>query len=62
MSKPCPDCDGTLQSVEYDTDVNGDMIRLREGSGVLGKFGYKGATNVNAYVCSECRRVLFYAD
>ncbi|MFC6733477.1 hypothetical protein [Haladaptatus sp. DYSN1] len=62
MSRTCPDCDVAMESVEYDTDVNGDMIRIREGGGVLGKFGYKGATNVNAYLCPDCSRVLWYAE
>lgn len=62
MARTCPDCDEPLESVEYDTNVDGDMLRIREGDGVLGTLGLRGATNVEAYVCPSCSRVLFYAD
>ena len=42
--------------------MDGDMLRVREGDGILGTVGYTGATDIVAHGCPECSRVLFYAD
>ena len=61
MTRACPDCDVALESVQYDTNYDGNLLRIKDRDGVLGKLGLKGGTNVQAYLCPECDRVLFYA-
>ncbi|MFC7047188.1 hypothetical protein ACFQH6_18885 [Halobacteriaceae archaeon GCM10025711] len=63
MTRTCPDCDVALEQVDYDTNSRGDLLRISPDSGgVLGTLGVNSATNVRAYLCPNCDRVLFYAD
>lgn len=62
MSHTCPDCDTDLERVDYDANSRGDMLRIPSDEGVLGTLGFKSATNIEAYLCPDCSRVLFYAE
>lgn len=62
MSRACPDCNTKLERVDYDANSRGDMLRIPSDEGVLGTLGFKRATTIDAYLCPDCNRVLFYAD
>lgn len=62
MARVCPDCESELERVDYDVNSRGDMLRIPSDEGVLGTLGFKSATTIDAYLCLECNRVLFYAD
>lgn len=62
MTRTCPDCDVELERIDYDVNSRGDMLRIPNDEGVLGTLGFKSATTIDAHVCPDCNRVLFYAD
>ena len=61
MRQSCPDCDTPMESILYDSNASGDMLRVRDDEGFLGGISYANATNIEAYRCPDCARVLFYA-